>query len=66
MGEEEEKRKKNQDHDDFARGILSLVQLVKKLLLYFLDDKIKRYINFDTLSIPIYGCCTNICKGVQN
>ena len=54
MGDEEEKRKKNQDHDDFARGILSLVQLVKKLLLYFLDDKIKRYINFDTLS-PLSG-----------
>ena len=54
MGEEEEKRKKNQDHDDFARGILSLVQLVKKLLLYFLDDKIKRFINFDTLT-PLSG-----------
>ena len=49
MGEEEEKRKPNQDHDDFARGILSLPQLAKKLLIYALDDKIKRFINFDTL-----------------
>ena len=45
-----EKRKPNQDHDDFARGILSLPQLAKKLLLYALDNsKIKRFVNFDTL-----------------
>ena len=49
-----EKRKPNQDHDDFARGILSLPQLAKKLLIYALDDKIKRFINFDTLR-PLSG-----------
>ena len=54
MGEEEEKRKPNQDHDDFARGILSLPQLAKKLLIYALDHKIKRFINFDTLR-PLSG-----------
>ena len=42
MGEEEKekkeaKRKPNQDHDDFARGILSLPQVAKKLLVYALD-----------------------------
>ena len=54
MGEEEEKRKKNQDHDDFARGILSLLQLVKKLLVYALDDDLKRFIDLDTLR-PLSG-----------
>ena len=50
-----EKRKPNQDHDDFARGILSLPQLAKKLLLYALDNsKIKRFVNFDTLR-PLSG-----------
>ena len=41
--------KRQQDHDIFFRGILSLTQLVEKLLRYCLDDKIKPYINFTTL-----------------
>ena len=54
-GEEKEKksakRKPNKDHDEFTRGILSLPQLAKKLLIYALDDKIKRFVNFDTLRL---------------
>ena len=59
MSEEEKekktaKKKPNKDHDEFMRGILSLPQLAKKLLIYALDDKIKRFVNFDTLR-PLSG-----------
>ena len=58
MGEEEKKteakRKPNQDHDDFARGILSLPQVAKKLLIYALDNDLKRFIDIDTLR-PLSG-----------
>ena len=49
-----DKKRANKDHDDFTRGILSLPQLTKKLLIYALDDKMKRFINFDTLR-PLSG-----------
>ena len=56
MAEEKKgaRQKPNKDHDDFARGILSLPQLAKKLLIYALDDTLKRFINFDTLR-PLSG-----------
>ena len=41
MKEEEKKeakKKPNKDNDEFTRGILSLPQLVKKLLVYALDE----------------------------
>ena len=50
----EVKKKLNKDHDDFTRGLLSLPQLAKKLLIYALDNTIKRFINFDTLR-PLSG-----------
>ena len=50
----EVKRQPNKDHDDFVRGLLSLPQLAKKLLIYALDKKLKRFINFDTLR-PLSG-----------
>ena len=53
-GKKEVKRQPNKDHDDFARGLLSLPQLAKKLLLYALDKTLKRFVNFDTLR-PLSG-----------
>ena len=41
--------KHHKDHDVFVRGILSLIQLVEKLLRYALDKNIIPYINFATL-----------------
>ena len=38
------KPKPNKDHDELVRGILSLPQLVKKLLIYALDNNLKRFI----------------------
>ena len=65
MGEEEKEKKDekkegrnkpkpNKDHDELMRGILSLPQLVKKLLIYALDNNLKRFINLDTLR-PLSG-----------
>ena len=57
MKEEEKKeakKKPNKDNDEFTRGILSLPQLVKKLLVYALDDNLKRFVNLDTLR-PLSG-----------
>ena len=48
------KPKPNKDHDELVRGILSLPQLVKKLLIYALDNNLKRFINLDTLR-PLSG-----------
>ena len=41
--------KPHKDYDIFVRGILSLTQLVEKLLRYALDKNIIRYVNFSTL-----------------
>lgn len=41
--------KRHKDHDIFVRGVLSLTQLVEKLLRYALDESIIPYINFSTL-----------------
>ena len=52
--EEPKKKKPNKDSDEFTRGFLSLPQLAKKLLVYALDDDLKRFIDLDTLR-PLSG-----------